>query len=580
MQKYKATDGYKVCHMQQYPKTILSMYGNLTARSDKNLKQRSSVYDGTYVVFGVQQAIIELIYIWNDTFFDRDLDFVLSNFKTTLENFIGEEQDVLENIKKLHNLGYLPITVKSIDEGENLPINIPCFTVETKEGFAWLFGYLEPQITSLTWKSITTATIAREYYRVGKLYGNLTCDNLNHLPFQFHDFGSRGMSGVDDAIRIGTSHLLAFNGTESFGALDYVEDIYEYDYDTEGCLASTIKATEHSVSTTNILYELGKGASDLKDAETRFLKRYINEIYPTGMVAYVADSFDFWGFMTEILPNVKQDILNRDGKLVIRPDSFDPVDGLCGSIDYIKIPEHVYDNEEDLEEWICNYVLDVIENETPHGVWGVSEYTCYSKHKDIVYKFELDISWGRYDKQYYYVDVVRLVNKSVYNPTPEDMGVIEYLYSIFGGTKNSKGFIELNPKIGVIYGDGINVERAEIILSKLKDKGFASSNIVIGLGGGTYQWISRDTLGIAYKTTNINTSDIGDVSVYKDPLGSNKKSAKGLICVKKKENGYIMEEDVSREKELATDMKILYSNGEFGNIKKFSEIRENFTKNN
>jgi len=44
----------------------------------------------------------------------------------------------------------------------------------------------------------------------------------------------------------------------------------------------------------------------------------------------VADTFDYWGALTWILPKLKDDILNRKGVLIIRPDSGDPVQIVCG----------------------------------------------------------------------------------------------------------------------------------------------------------------------------------------------------------------------------------------------------------
>ena len=53
-------------------------------------------------------------------------------------------------------------------------------------------------------------------------------------------------------------------------------------------------------------------------------------VVPTGILSHVSDSFDFWKFVTEGLPVLKDEILARNGKLVIRPDSGDPVKVLTG----------------------------------------------------------------------------------------------------------------------------------------------------------------------------------------------------------------------------------------------------------
>lgn len=71
--------------------------------------------------------------------------------------------------------------------------------------------------------------------------------------------------------------------------------------------------------------------------------------------------------------------------------------------------------------------------------------------------------------------------------SPEYKGAVECLWDIFGGTTNELGFCTLNQRVGLIYGDSITPERAEEILKQLQAKGFASDNIVFGVGSGTYQ---------------------------------------------------------------------------------------------
>jgi Nicotinate phosphoribosyltransferase (NAPRTase) family. len=65
--------------------------------------------------------------------------------------------------------------------------------------------------------------------------------------------------------------------------------------------------------------------------EEETFKRLITEVYPTGIVSIVSDTWDLWKVLTEYLPNLKNEVLARDGKVVIRPDSGDPVDIICGN---------------------------------------------------------------------------------------------------------------------------------------------------------------------------------------------------------------------------------------------------------
>lgn len=78
---------------------------------------------------------------------------------------------------------------------------------------------------------------------------------------------------------------------------------------------------------------------------------------------------------------------------------------------------------------------------------------------------------------------------------------MECLWQIFGGTTTDKGFKVLNERVGLIYGDSITLERASNILQQLEAKGFASNNVVFGIGSYTYNYLTRDTFGFAVKAT-------------------------------------------------------------------------------
>ena len=122
--------------------------------------------------------------------------------------------------------------------------------------------------------------------------------------------------------------------------------------------------------------------------------------------------------------------------------------------------------------------------------------------------------------------------------TPERKGLISCLWDIFGGTVNEKGFKELDPHIGAIYGDSITVERAETICARLAAKGFASTNVVFGVGSYTYQYVTRDTYGMAMKAT-YGVVNGEPREIFKSPKtdSGGKKSAKGLLAVKRDEQG-------------------------------------------
>jgi nicotinamide phosphoribosyltransferase len=160
--------------------------------------------------------------------------------------------------------------------------------------------------------------------------------------------------------------------------------------------------------------------------------------------------------------------------------------------------------------------------------------------------------------------------------SPEHKGAVECLADIFGTTTNDKGYKTLNQRVGLIYGDSITVDRCEAILMRLKDKGFASDNIVFGVGSYTYQYQTRDTLGFAMKATYRETNGKG-VAIFKDPKtdSGTKKSAKGLLCVHKSplSGDYILVDQVSAEGEQKGELKTVYLNGNILVDDSFETIR-------
>jgi nicotinamide phosphoribosyltransferase len=148
--------------------------------------------------------------------------------------------------------------------------------------------------------------------------------------------------------------------------------------------------------------------------------------------------------------------------------------------------------------------------------------------------------------------------------SPEYKGAVECLADIFGTTTNDKGYKTLNQRVGLIYGDSITVDRCEAILMRLKDKGFASDNIVFGIGSYTYQYQTRDTMGFAVKATHRKTNDKG-VPIFKDPKtdSGTKRSAKGLLCVQKSPitGDYVLLDQVTPEVEKTGELKTVYLNG-------------------
>lgn len=489
-----AIDFYKADHRRQYPEGTSMVFSNFTPRSVKHLPEMEGT-DKKIVHFGLQYFIkwflIETFYT---EFFDKPKSKVVAQYKRRLDNALGKDAVPVEHIAELHDLQYLPISIWSLPEGSVVDARIPTFCIEnTKPCGFWLVNYLESVLSCMNWQSSTSATIARRYKQLLTKYAKQTGSDLDFIKFQAHDFSFRGMGSLQSSIMSGAGHLLSFVGTDTVPAIDFLEDYYNADSDKEliGC---SVPATEHSVMC----------MGGMKD-EIGTFKRLITEIYPKGIVSVVSDTWDFWLVLSYYLPQLKDLIMARDGKLVIRPDSGDPVKIIVG------------------------------DNGAP---------------------------------------------KDSYNR----IGAIELLWRTFGGTKvigeDGKEYKVLDPHIGLIYGDSITLERCDQILKGLSDKGFASSNVVFGVGSFTYQYVTRDTLGYAMKATaGIVNGEFREI--FKDPKTDDgmKKSAKGYIAVHKGENGYVMRDQVSREEFVDCEYKEVFRNGKLLKDYSLSEVRETLSLN-
>jgi nicotinamide phosphoribosyltransferase len=439
------TDGYKLGHKEQYPQGTTKVYSNWTPR-----KSRIDNIDNV-IFFGLQYFIKKYLIKQFDTeFFNQPKAAVVTEYKRAVDHYLGVNYDV-SHIEDLHDLGYLPIEIKALPEGTEVPIRVPMFTiVNTLPEFFWVTNYLETLLSNSIWQPCTSASIAKQYKTILTKFAQETdVENLEFINWQGHDFSMRGMSGIESAILSGMGHALSFTGSDTLPVAINLEKFYNTDV-TKELVIGSVNATEHSVM-----------CAGNKEDEIETFKRLL-ETYPTGILSVVSDTWDLWKVLTDYLPKLKEEILERDGKLVIRPDSGDPVDIICG----------------------CD-------------------------HDD---------------------------------PTIAK-GVIELLWAAFGGSLNTQGYKVLNPKIGAIYGDSITIDRATQICERLKEKGFASTNVVLGIGSFTYQYNTRDTFGFAMKATYIEVNGEGR-PIFKDPITDDgtKKSAKGLIKVYE-QNGTLMYKD-------------------------------------
>lgn len=305
------TDGYKLDHRRQYPKGTEYVYSNWTARGSR-IKGADKV-----IFFGLQRAIKKRLMEDFEGFFAADVDEVCAEYQQMLDDYLGPNDIGTDHIRALHELGYIPLEFKALPEGTPVPLRVPMLTVEnTHPDFYWLTNYFETILSSELWQPMTSATTAARLRRLIDEWALKTTGTTEGAGFQGHDFSMRGMAGLDSAIGSAMGHLVAFTGTETVPVLAEIKKVYPM----TGFLAGTVPATEHSVMCAG-------GMEDERETFSRLL-----DLYPAGILSVVSDTWDFWGVMTNHLPALHEQIMARDGKLVVRPDSGDPADIICGTV--------------------------------------------------------------------------------------------------------------------------------------------------------------------------------------------------------------------------------------------------------
>lgn len=165
--------------------------------------------------------------------------------------------------------------------------------------------------------------------------------------------------------------------------------------------------------------------------------------------------------------------------------------------------------------------------------------------------------------------------------SPESRGVIQLLWDIFGGTMTSTGHKLLDEHVGCIYGDSITTEKARDIIARLEARGFASQNMVFGVGSFTYQYVTRDSYGFAMKATWVEIDGKG-IDIYKTPKTDSgmKNSARGRLAVLADPDGDLhLIERATREEEAMSVLRPTWRDGAFLVREDYPTIRNRARQN-
>lgn len=473
------TDFYKWSHILMYPPKTEMVFSTWTPRTARDKSEK-------VVVFGVQAALRKLKSLWDDGFFSRPLNEVYEEFADVHMKALGSEprQEWKDAIFHLHGLGYLPLRIRALPEGTLCPIRTPYLTIQnTDSRSAWLTNFVETMLSTELWLPCTDATIAYYNRKMVNEWAAKTGISPYEMNFSGHGFEMRGMQNLESGMVSGASHLLSWWGTDTISAFPYIEAYYDGKLGDD-YIAGSVPATEHSVM-----------CSWGNESEQDLFVWLSTQQFPDGFLSVVSDTWDLWTVVGEYIPAIKDKILARNGRLVIRPDSGTPWKIICGDPD--------------------------------------------AEKDSIQYK-----------------------------------GLVESLWDIFGGTTNDMGYKTLDGHIGVIYGDAMNYDTVDDILRKLANKGFAANNTVFGFGSYNYTFVTRDSYGMALKSTAVIV-DGEYKAIFKDPKTDNgtKKSQKGFVIVNE-DLTYTDELTQEEYEEKSNALQYVFVDGKEMNTQAYKEIRE------
>ena len=315
------SDGYKQVHAEQYPKGTTKLVSYLTPRKSRLESQDKMV------LFGLQAFCKDyLIDYFNKNFFNIPIEDVLKEYTRVVDVMLGKGNYGVDKIKQLWELGYLPLEISALPEGTKVPMHVPCIQItNTHDDFAWVVQFIESLLSSELWKPCVHANVGLSYRKIVDKYYDLTVDdNIPHHK-AISDFGFRGMSTLQEATKASAAWLLSFSGTATIPAVPYLEKNYNCDC-TKELVATNAISTEHSVMASNYAVD---------GDEVTFIKRLLTEVYPNASFSMVSDTYDYWNLVDNILPQVKEEILNHNGKLLVRPDSGDIIDISVKTIEHI-----------------------------------------------------------------------------------------------------------------------------------------------------------------------------------------------------------------------------------------------------
>ncbi len=289
------TDSYKFTHWKQYPPGTEYVYSYLESRGGMF---------GQVVFFGLQYYLLRYLQgtVVNAEDVAEAQSFVDQHLGPGMFNHKG-----WMHIVERHG-GRLPVEIKAVQEGSIVDVRNVLMTIENTDPVCyWLPNYLETLLLKV-WYPITVATLSRAIRRVFLTALERSGDPAL-IDFKLHDFGYRGVSSEETAGIGAAAHLINFKGTDTVAGIRILQEYYA----SQQMEGFSVPAAEHSTITS-------WGREHEVDAYRNMLHSF-----PQGIVAVVSDSYNVYDAAEKLWGGVLRDeVLKREGTLVVRPDSGNP----------------------------------------------------------------------------------------------------------------------------------------------------------------------------------------------------------------------------------------------------------------
>lgn len=381
--------------------------------------------------------------------------------------------------------GRLPLDIKAVPEGTPVAVkNIMLSIKNIGDEFTAPLTNISETLLMKTWASNTVAAYARIIRVFMKRCHKLTSVLPEFLiDLMHHDFGYRGVNSEESGRILGAAALSSgFKGTDTLGAIKLAEKYYD-----EPMAGFSVIASEHSV-------HCSYGGRE-KEAESygRIIERVKREcanVNPASgviILSLVSDTYNIYNVVKRILPSLKHLFVgwkNNFGvplKIVVRPDSWIPGKVIFGTNAY----EGGFDYEASKIAIKCSEDMEI----------------------------SLDEAAG-------------LIKK----------GVMRILMEEFGSSINEKGYETLDPGIGVLQGDGVQLKTVIEMLVKMIHLKYDTLNLIFGSGGKYLQAHERDDQKWATKVIHVKVNG-ENLDVQKCPItDSGKVSKKGYQKLKRTGN--------------------------------------------